>query len=167
MCRFQCHECDRRFEEPDFVTERHGLEAPPYEKIAVCPYCKGDFEELKQCEICGKWFLEDDLTSGVCDECIYQHDTDIELLYKFGNEEEAEETITINGFIASMFTAEQLSNLGINELRKAKSDGVAINGTEFIGSDKSWFADKIKEAKNDRTGIQTAPGNKPFRFIQN
>lgn len=149
MCRFQCHECDRRFEEPDWVVERHGLDTPPYEKVAVCPYCHGYFEEMYQCEICGEMFIDAELTSGVCDDCIYQHDTDIELLYKLGHEDDAEENVKLNGFVASMFTAEQLCELAIKELRKAKADGITVNGTEFIGSDKSWFAEQlIKEKQN-------------------
>lgn len=148
MCRFQCHECDRRFEEPDFVIERHGLDTPPYERMAVCPYCKGYFEQMYQCKICGEWFTDEELTSGVCDDCIYQHDTDIELLYKLGNEEEAKENVTLNGFIASVLTEEQISEILMRELRNIK-DITNISCIEFIGSDKSWFAEQlIKEKQN-------------------
>ena len=148
MCRFQCHECDRRFEEPDFVTERHGLESPPYEKMAVCPYCKSYFEMMYQCKICGEWFADEELTSGVCDDCIYQHDTDYELCYKLGNEETAQEKISINGFVASVFTEEQISEILMRELRNIK-DITNISCIEFIGSDKSWFAEQlIKEKQN-------------------
>lgn len=145
--RYQCHECDRRFEEPDFITETHGLDSPPYEKIGVCPYCKGYYEPMYQCKICGEWFTDDELTSGVCDDCIYQHDTDIELLYRLGNEEDAKETVTINGFIASVLTEEQINEILMRELRTINY-ACYVNGTEFIGSDKSWFAEQlIKEAK--------------------
>ena len=147
--RYECHNCGRRFEEPDIITERHGLDSPPYEKIGICPYCKGYFSEIHECKICGEYYTIDELTSGVCDDCVYQHDTDIELLYKLGNEDDAKENVKLNGFIASMFTAEQLCELAIKELRKAKADGITVDGTEFIGSDKSWFAEQlIKEKQN-------------------
>ena len=42
--RYQCHECDRQFEEPDIVTETHGMTDGSCEKHGVCPYCKGYFE---------------------------------------------------------------------------------------------------------------------------
>jgi hypothetical protein len=146
---YECFECERHFEEPDFIVEKHELDTPPYEKLAVCPYCKSFFREMYQCKICGEWFTEEELTAGVCDECIYEHDTDIELLYKLGNEDDAKENVKLNGFIASMFTAEQLCELAIKELRKAKADGITVDGTEFIGSDKSWFAEQlIKEKQN-------------------
>lgn len=146
--RYQCHECDRSFEEPDFVIETHGFELPPYEKMAVCPYCKGYFEQMYQCKICGEWFTDEELTMDVCDECIYQHDTDIELLYKIGNEEEAKEKISINGFVASVFTEEQISEILMRELRNIK-DITNISCIEFIGSDKSWFAEQLIKEKNN------------------
>ena len=146
--RYECHRCEKRFEEPDFVTEKHGLDTPPYEKVAVCPYCHGYFEEMYQCKICGEWFTDGELTSGVCDDCIYQHDTDIELLYKLGNEEDVKETVTLNGFVASVLTEEQINEILMRELRTINY-ACYINGTEFIGSDKSWFAEQlIKEKQN-------------------
>jgi hypothetical protein len=148
MCKYQCHECDRRFEEPDIITETHGMTDGSCEKHGVCPYCKGYFEEMTQCRICGQYFTEDELSGGVCDDCIYQHDTDIELLYRLGNEEDAKETVLLNGFIASVLTAELISEIVIRELRTLNYVG-CINCTEFIGSDKSWFAEQlIKEKQN-------------------
>ena len=146
--RYECHRCEKRFEEPDFVTEKHGLDTPPYEKVAVCPYCYGYFEEMYQCEICGEWFTDGELTSGVCDDCIYQHDTDYELCYKLGNEEDIKESVSINGFVASVFTEEQINEILMRELRNIK-DITNISCIEFIGSDKSWFAEQlIKEKQN-------------------
>ena len=148
MCRYQCHECDRQFEEPDIITEAHGLDTPPYEKIAVCPYCKGYFEEMYQCKICGEYFTEDELTSGVCDECIYEHDTDIDLCYKLGEIDEAKEKIELNGFIASIFTEEMIAEILMRELRRLPKNH-SVNCIEFIGSDKSWFAEQLIKEKND------------------
>ncbi len=46
--RFYCTECNRYFDEPLFYEERHGLDAPPYERVVVCPYCKSaDFEKIE------------------------------------------------------------------------------------------------------------------------
>ena len=86
MLKYKCDHCVREFEEPDIITETHGMTDGSCEKIGVCPYCKGYFEEMHKCEICGEWYTEDELTSGVCDECIYEHSTDIELCHKLGEE---------------------------------------------------------------------------------
>ena len=148
MSRYKCDHCGGEFEEPDIIIETHGLDSPPYEEIGVCPYCKGWFEEMHKCEICGEYYTADELTSGVCDDCIYQHDTDIELLYKLGNEEDAKETVKLNGFIASVLTEEQINEIVMRELRTINYIG-CVNGTEFIGSDKSWFAEQLIKEKNN------------------
>ncbi len=36
---YKCEDCGREFDEPDIITETHGLSSPPFEKVAVCPYC--------------------------------------------------------------------------------------------------------------------------------
>ena len=146
MFRYQCHECDRQFEESDIITETHGMTDGSCEKIGVCPYCKGYFEEMHKCEICGEYFTEDELSGGVCDECIYEHSTDIELCHKLG--EEAEETIKINGFIASVFTEEQINEILWNRIKEINRMG-NISCYDFIDSDKSWFAEKLIEEKNN------------------
>ena len=140
MC--ECHNCGRRFKEPDIVTEPHG------EKVGVCPFCHGYYEAVYPCRICGEHFTDDELTSGVCDECIYQHDTDCELCYRLGNEEEAKETISINGFVASVFTEEQITEILMKELRNANDIG-SVSCIKFIGSDKSWFAEQLIKEKNN------------------
>ncbi len=138
MLRYKCERCGREFENPDTVTEPHG------EKVGCCPYCHGWFEEMHECKICGEWYTEDELTSGVCNECIYSHDTDVELCYKFGGDENALESVKINGFVASVFTPEQINEILMNEIRVIR-EFTNLCCLEFIGSDKSWFAEKLKE----------------------
>ncbi len=38
---FRCLECGEKFREPIELIETHGLDTPPFEKIYVCPKCKG------------------------------------------------------------------------------------------------------------------------------
>lgn len=46
--RFYCTECNKYFDEPIFYEERHGLDSPPYERVAICPHCKStDFEKIE------------------------------------------------------------------------------------------------------------------------
>ena len=146
MLKYKCDHCVREFEEPDIITETHGMTDGSCEKHGVCPYCKGYFEEMHKCEICGEYFTEDELSGGVCDECIYEHSTDIELCHKLG--EEAEETIKINGFIASVFTEEQINEILWNRIKEINRM-VNISCYDFIDSDKSWFAEKLIEEKNN------------------
>lgn len=40
--KFFCKGCRRMFDVPKFYDESHGLDSPPYERVAVCPRCDGD-----------------------------------------------------------------------------------------------------------------------------
>ena len=144
MNRYKCDHCGREFDEPDIITETHGLDSPPYEEIGVCPYCKGWFEEMHKCKICGEHYTDDELTSGVCDECIYEHDTDHELCYRLG--EKSTESVSINSFLASAFTEEQINEILYHRLKEI-SRITNISCYDFIESDKSWFAERLIEEK--------------------
>lgn len=56
---FICTECFQLFEEPSHWEETHGLDAPPYEQMSGCPYCKGDYVKTYQCNSCGEWITTD------------------------------------------------------------------------------------------------------------
>lgn len=36
---YKCLDCNCIFEEPRSITEKHGLDSPPYEICSVCPVC--------------------------------------------------------------------------------------------------------------------------------
>ena len=69
---YKCTECGNLFEEGEQATweERHGLDSPPYEKWSGCPVCKGDYEEVYQCDSCGDWHTDDELYDGLCEKCL-------------------------------------------------------------------------------------------------
>lgn len=36
---FRCNNCQKNFKMPKILYEKHNLDTPPYEKLAVCPKC--------------------------------------------------------------------------------------------------------------------------------
>ena len=40
------------------------------ETFTGCPICKCEYEEVFSCKICGDWHTKDELTNGLCDQCI-------------------------------------------------------------------------------------------------
>lgn len=40
--KFFCKGCSRLFDAPKNYDEKHGLDEPPYERVAVCPVCRSD-----------------------------------------------------------------------------------------------------------------------------
>lgn len=39
--RFFCKDCFRYFYQPNIYEEKHGLDSPPYERVAICSKCGG------------------------------------------------------------------------------------------------------------------------------
>ena len=47
---FKCTDCKHEFDTADVYEEHHGLDTPPYERIAVCPKCQStEFVEWEPC----------------------------------------------------------------------------------------------------------------------
>lgn len=40
--KFFCKKCEKIFDEPKVYEEKHGLDTPPYERVAQCPMCRSD-----------------------------------------------------------------------------------------------------------------------------
>ena len=71
---YKCTECGHLFEEGEQAVwydnqgECHGVTA--MERFSGCPVCKGDYEEVYQCEACGDWQTEDELYDSWCEKCL-------------------------------------------------------------------------------------------------
>lgn len=51
-----CNKCHFEFVEPVFLSERHNLDSPPYEKVAACPLCESTSfikQQIYYCKYCG------------------------------------------------------------------------------------------------------------------
>ena len=70
MKMYRCNECGNLFKEGEQAIwyEHH-----PYgmgtasEEFSGCPLCKGGYEEIKPCIVCGEH--KQDLEEGICEEC--------------------------------------------------------------------------------------------------
>jgi hypothetical protein len=73
MNKLICVECGCLFENARQYIETHGLDTPPYESYAGCPYCGGAFTETYKCDACNEWIVGQyiKLNSGerICEEC--------------------------------------------------------------------------------------------------
>ena len=48
--KYVCNDCGREFDTPAVEREDRGefWGMPAYEEIGVCPYCRGDYEEIDE-----------------------------------------------------------------------------------------------------------------------
>ena len=135
---YKCLECGHIFEEGEqaVLEETHGLDTPPYERWYVCPICNGSYEETVRCAICGAEHLENELSGGVCDECIDEYRKDFNACYQisFGETEE----IKINALLASLFDVGDIEQILKEYIRDRWHD---VDCSGFIDNDKYWFGE--------------------------
>ena len=69
MKMYRCEECGHLFEEGEQAkwTEMHGFSHGDGEEWSGCPICKGDYEEIKPCKICGSY--DHDYGEEYCNAC--------------------------------------------------------------------------------------------------
>ena len=144
MNRYKCDHCGKEFEVPDFVTEPHG------EKVGCCPYCHGWFEEMYECKICGEYFTDSDLENYVCTDCIYEA-MNVERCIRYG--EDCKESISVNGFIASIITPSRINEILEKAILEADAI-VPIDCTDFVKNDEYWWAEKLVEERKRRRQCQ-------------
>ncbi len=51
-----CTDCGRKFEKFDLFFEEHGFDEPPFEGVAVCPFCNSSKikeNKIRRCHHCG------------------------------------------------------------------------------------------------------------------
>ena len=143
---YKCLECGHIFEEGE---EGHYFEngqywgAPYSQKISCCPLCKGDYEETVPCEICGSEHLEDELISGICEECWENYRYDINTCYEIGKSET--DSIELNSFIVSLFDREEMEEILLKALFQEEKIHGKVDCQKFIDADKSWFAERLAE----------------------
>lgn len=148
---YKCLSCGHIFDEGEqkTYTERIGEFGcrPVYEDSDCCPCCGGAYKMTVECEICGGEHLENELTSGVCEECLAEYQHNPGMCYRISKAEEETEEIEINSFLASVFEPSEIEGILIGFIRSRMSD---YDCSEYINQDKFWFADRlIKEVEKD------------------
>lgn len=146
---YRCCECGNLFEEGEqatlesFLGECHGRQI--FERTHVCPLCHSDYDEAYQCKECGCWYTEDELFSGLCENCVNEYKNDITTCYEIGAK--SLERIEINSFLAEIFSKHEIEEILFRELKE--SDKIKpVDCSNYINADKEWFAEMLtKEVK--------------------
>ena len=146
---FKCYDCNETFSEPRNYTEKMGeyFGVPAYAEFSCCPHCGSNFDEAIQCEKCGEWFFEDELTEGYCEICVEELEEefryDAKKCYELTKEET--EKIEINAFLVSQYSIAEIEELLLKDLIESQKQGSSVDFIDFINENGSWFIEKIKE----------------------
>ena len=85
---YKCLACGNLFEEGEQAewVEMHGFDYGNGEKWSGCPICKGGYEKVEPCRICGSYAEE--MQGDYCKECVVDvHKRFKDLMKKFSEEE--------------------------------------------------------------------------------
>ena len=143
---YKCKNCGLIFED-NMVREyhdTHGLGYGSADNFEGCPDCGGSFDEAHQCEICGHYYIADEMNgkdeNRVCDECINKYRYDFDVCFKLSKD--IKDDVEINTFLMSVFKVEEIEKILFDFL---KNSGEKIDCLPFIKQDRDWFADKLIE----------------------
>ena len=135
---YKCLECGNIFEsgEEKVRYERLHPDYPICEEFRSCPACGGEYEEAVQCRGCGSYFLKDELTEGLCSECVdvlaREYRYDVRALVK------------ISRFLACMFDDDEINAILERELLKA-ADIIKVDCSRYIDEDREQFIKILKK----------------------
>lgn len=140
---FKCYDCGKTFFEPKNYQEKMGehFGFPAYESFSGCPHCSGSFEEAVQCKKCGEWFFEDELTEGLCEDCIDEEKEKYRYNVKACYEVLKEETmqIEINPVLAMLLKKAEIEE----ELLKMLVECSSIDCSQVVKEYEDWFIEEI------------------------
>lgn len=86
---YKCKDCGLIFDEPKEYSEDYtpggAFEGGSFiNRFSGCPNCSGSYDDAKECEICGEYFLEEELEDTTeminggcgycCSQCIEDND---------------------------------------------------------------------------------------------
>ena len=146
---YTCLECGNIFEsgEEKVHYERLHPDYPIYEEFRSCPACGGEYEEAIQCHGCGGYFLEDELTEGLCSECIdvlaREYRYDVRALVKISHYDQPCE-VKISRLLACMFDDDDINGILERELLKA-ADVIKVDCSRYIDEDREQFIKMLKK----------------------
>ena len=149
MEMYKCEHCGAFFDEPTMETlweyrgECFGDASNERVSVCKCPECgtSGMITEAEVCVVCGKPYLWGETESSICPNCMMSH-CNIDFCYDAGKT--YNEDVELNGFLASMFSKEEIEEILLRELKKA-NETMPINCISFIQQDPSWFSDRVIE----------------------
>lgn len=148
---FICKKCGSVMDESKLVHAKYLLSdyrGGTYESDCHCR-CGGEVSETKQCKTCGEHFDASDMYGEYCKDCLNSEMT-VDNAIKCGAEVDARREVSINGYLASLFSEEDIDallerELGCKMAESRRNTMVAIDKAEwFCKEDERWFADWLE-----------------------
>ena len=137
---YRCLECGHIFEDGEQAkwSESRGefWGSACSEEVDGCPLCKGDYEEVYNCEICGSVHTGDEIHGGVCDDCIDKYRHDIDMCFRIGGITKNE--VKLNSFVTAVLNDYEIEHILLDAI-KERNKIFPVDCMLFIEADKEEF----------------------------
>lgn len=135
-------------DEPDgFICVDCGYEAETLDG-QDCPVCGGDMAPAYRCEVCDELTAEDEICGydhNVCRKCVEKKRFDVKFCVEVGKLYPVtigQHDRGLNGFLASMFTVDEIEELLLNALEE-RSKIKPVDGISYLKRCASDAADLL------------------------
>lgn len=140
-----CNCCGNLIEDYELkkTYQCHGytsLGQPLEEEIDECCSCGGEYVRASKCKICGEWFDNEDLY-GICEGCLEEYET-VGTALEIGENDTT--SVEINGFVASVLSAEQINKILAKWVEENFTDH-SRDVVKYCEEDKAYFSDYLAD----------------------
>lgn len=153
--KYVCESCGEVIDEEDITyhTEFIGYchEYPCYQDVSDGCKCGGDYVEGRECDMCGEWYVPEDLvgiTANICLDCLRERAT-LNNAMEFENETS---TNLYDGFSYMGYGFEEIKELINRDIKERIKLGDIKLKTDIegvcLGFNKDEFADFLKEKED-------------------
>ena len=152
---FKCLHCGHIFEEGEEKVwkEKRHPDIDIFETLTGCPICKGGFEETESCSKCGGEYLHEELSAGLCENCIDEikgeYSKNWEECYSLSEKNKDKKSVEINSFLASQFKEHQIEEILLMELKKFSKSSI-IDCSSFVEDNDYWLIDEAQKGGEKR-----------------
>jgi predicted nucleotidyltransferase len=102
--------------------------------------CGGSYEKAKECEICGDYIKESGI--DICEKCLEDYKT-LDIVLEIGAD--YEEALSLNGFLASAFTKEEIELILIDTLNNNEKERMDKAIKKYINDDVDYFGRHVEK----------------------
>lgn len=158
--KYCCIKCKGIFDEDEVQEKRYYHDEIPgnfYESYEVSPCCSADFDEARECELCGEFYDEEEIVGDehkICTSCLYDYRRDFEALFEIADDKyrpyEASQ-VELNAAIGECFTRRQIEFMVRTYIRE---HGAEFDGINFIDIDPTLIADDLVELTKERKEVE-------------
>lgn len=109
-----------------------------------CPYCGFDsLAEVAQCDVCGQYFEPDEISFGMCPDCLRKEARNVRQVLEYGEAHKTE--AKLNAVLMKAFTERQINDLVMNAFVNLPDEVQRKAAVDCADDDLMAYAEFLKK----------------------